>query len=163
MRLVLLFCCVVFSNLLVAQNKAMTFNAAKAQGNAPEQLDKVYKGAIHTETIPGVFKTESEQEQLIVAYTQLLQDLASFLKKNNFTWERPTRCFNRIYINKNGTIDYFLYNFYTNKEKPEENLLEVKSAEFDRLLNLFVKDYRFSVTANENFAQCSPVTYRDRE
>lgn len=161
MRLFILFCFVAFSNFMVAQNKAMTFNDAKLQGNAPEKLDTLYKGAIHTETIPGVFKTEAEQEQLIAAYTLLLQDLGAFLKKNNFIWEHPTRCFNRIYINKNGAIDYFLYNFYVNKEKPETNLSEAKIAEFDRLLNAFVKDYRFSLTANENFAQCSPVTYRN--
>lgn len=161
MRLIILFCFMTFSNFMVAQHKAMTFNEAKLQGNAPEKLDTLYKGAIHTETIPGVFKTEAEQEQLISAYTKLLQDLAIFLKKNNFAWEGTKRCFNRIYINKNGTIDYFLYNFYVNKEKPETNLSESKAAEFDRLLNIFVKDYRFSVTANENFAQCSPVTYRD--
>lgn len=163
MRLILLFCFVVYSNLTMAQNKAMTFNDAKLQGNAPEKLDKLYKGAIHTETIPGVFKTEAEQEQLIVAYNKLLQDFAGYLKENNFKWERPTRCFNRIYINKNGAIDYFIYNFSVNKDNPEENISEAKAAEFNRLLNLFVKDYRFSVTANEHFAQCSPVTYRDRE
>lgn len=163
MRFFYTFLIVVFSTHLSAQDKAMTFNEAKTMGNPVEKLDKVYKGALHTETIPGVFKTEAEQEQLIAAYTKLLQDFATYLKENKFKWERPTRCFNRIYINKNGAIDYFIYNFSVNKDKPEENISEAKAAEFKRLLNAFVKDYRFSVTANEQFAQCSPVTYRDSE
>ena len=149
-----------FANGLLAQSKVMTFEQAKLQGNPYEKLDTLYKSAVHSDVNLAVFKSEAEQEKLSAAYGKLLQDLGTFLRTHNFAWEKPQRCFNRIYINKNGTVDYFLYQFSANKEKPEESISEAKRAEFERLLNLFVKEYRFSATANENFAQCSPVIYK---
>lgn len=44
-------------------------------------------------------------------YVNLIFGLNAFLSENNFEWEKPTRCFNRIYFSSDGTIDYFLYNF----------------------------------------------------
>ena len=40
-------------------------------------------------------------------------------------------------------------------DKPAENI----EKEFQRLLNVFISDYKFSLTAKTNFAQCSPTTY----
>ena len=36
-----------------------------------------------------------------------------------------------------------------------------KEKEFEQLLNLFAQEYTFSLKANENFAQCSPIKYTD--
>ena len=80
-----------------------------------------------------------------------------------FKWEQPTRSFNRIYFNADGTIDYFLYNFQTTNVKTEDQLSQEKQNEFNRLLNLFIKDYKISVTAKTKFAQCSPTKYMPRE
>ena len=151
---------VVFSNALLGQNKAMTFEQAELEGTPYEQLDKLYKSAVHSDEQLAVFKSEQDQEKLRAAYAKLLEDLGAFLRKNNFAWEKPTRCFNRIYLNKNGTVDYFLYQFLPNKEKPADSLSEAKRVEFERLLNQFVKEYTFSATAKENFAQCSSVVYK---
>lgn len=155
---ILFACCSVG---MFSQSKAMTFDQAKIQGFPPENLDKLYKSAVHSDANLAVFKSEEEQEKLMMAYGKLLQDLGTFLRTNNYVWEKPARCFNRIYLNKNGTVDYFLYNFLPGTEKPEEVLSEAKRKEFERLLNLFVEEYRFSATANENFAQCSPVVYKN--
>ncbi|MBI3501608.1 MAG: hypothetical protein HY063_07425 [Bacteroidetes bacterium] len=94
-------------------------------------------------------------------YIQLLQGFGKFLSTNNFTWDKPTRCFNRIYFNSDGTIDYFLFNFLgkTAEDKPSEE----KQKEFQRLLNLFIKDYKFPLTAKIKFAQCSPTTYMPKK
>ena len=72
--------------------------------------------------------------------------------KNNFTWQENTRSFNRIYLRSDGKVDYFLYDFKT-------PLPEAKLKEFERLLNLYIKDHDFGISANQKFAQCSPVTY----
>jgi len=120
-----------------------------------QHLDSLYKSAVHTDVKLAVFKTKEDQAKLIKAYTQLLQDLGKFLKDNHFKWEVLTRGFNRIYLNANGKIDYFLYNF------AKDQLTSAKEKEFSRLLNLFVKDYQFALTAQEKFAQCSSVKYLD--
>ena len=149
------------SFLAAAQPKIMSFEAAKTTPHSAAVLDKTYKSALHNDINLAVFKTEQEQTQLIAAYTKLLQDFGTFLRQNHFSWKQPQRCFNRIYLSKDGKIEYFLYQFKHNKERPEDNLTEVQLKEFERLLNLFVLEYRLDVTASEPFAQCSPVVYQD--
>ena len=67
----------------------------------------------------------------------MLQDLGVFLKSNNFTWEKLTRCFNRIYFSPDGAIDYFLFDFPPGQIEPE------KEKEFEHLLNVFIKTTNF--------------------
>lgn len=138
-----------------SQNIAMSFERAVAEGKAYQQLDSSYRSAVHTNPALAVFKTPEEQENFRKAYAAFIGDLASFLKSKNFEWEKQTRCFNRIYFDSDGTVDYFLYNFPAGQLEPE------KEKEFDRLLNLFIQNHSFSLTANENFAQCSPIKYTD--
>lgn len=93
-------------------------------------------------------------------YVNLIFGLNAFLSENNFEWEKPTRCFNRIYSSSDSTIDYFLYNFTGgDQDKPSAEM----QAEFKRLLNLFIQDYKISLSADVKFAQCSPVTYMPKE
>lgn len=142
------------------QHLGLTFQNAEKQGISIKHLDSVYTSAVHTDTTLAVFKTESEQEAMQKAYIKLLQDFGKFLSENNFKWDKPTRCFNRIYFNADGTIDYFLFNFLGKPEdKPSENI----EKEFQRLLNVFISDYKFSLTAKTKFAQCSPTTYMPKK
>ncbi|MHC2993435.1 hypothetical protein OB13_18340 [Pontibacter sp. HJ8] len=137
------------------QSKAMTFEEAEKQGIPFQHLDSLYKSAVHDNTALAVFKSSEEQAQVMQAYTKLLQDLGSFLKAHNFSWEQQTRGFNRIYFKPDGSIDYFLFNFPPGQVAPE------KEKEFCRLLGLFIQDYRLTLAAPERFAQCSPVRYSD--
>ena len=138
------------------QHLGLTFQNAEKQGISIKHLDSLYVSALHTDTSLAVFKTETEQEAMQQAYIKLLQDFGKFLSDNNFKWERPTRCFNRIYFNTDGTIDYFLFNFLG---KPEDKPVENIEKAFQRLLNVFISNYKFSLTAKTKFAQCSPTTY----
>jgi NurA-like 5'-3' nuclease len=138
------------------QHLGSTFQNAEKLGISIKQLDSLYPSAVHTDTTLAVFKTEKEQVALQQAYIKLLQDFGKFLSENNFKWEKQTRCFNRVYFNSDGTIDYFLFNFLGKTEdKPAENI----EKEFQRLLNVFISEYKFSLTAKTKFAQCSPTTY----
>jgi hypothetical protein len=131
--------------------KAMHFNVAKNTGIHTSQLDSIYLRGIHADTSLAVFKTNAEE--YIAAYQKLLQDFGKHLKANNFIWEKATKGFNRIYFNKEGKIDYFLYSF-----RPDQLTTE-QEKRFDDLLNKFVAVYQFPLKAKSNFAQCSPVTY----
>lgn len=135
--------------------QGMSFTEAKAKGIFPK-VDEVYKSAVHSEPDKAVFKTEAEADAHIKAYQEFLIGLGAFLKHNNFTWDEATRGFNRIYMKPDGTIDYFLYDFKTPLSEP-------KLKEFERLLNLYIKNHKFGRTAGEKFAQCSPVTYPKSE
>ena len=139
----------------VNAQKVMTFRDAELQGKSYQHLDSLYKSAVHSDVKLAVFKTKVEQENLQKAYVLFIQNLAGYLKQNNFKWEKQVRCFNRIYFDKRGKVDYFLYNF------PKDEIAADKEKEFVRLLGLFIKDHQFSLTAKEPFAQCSPIKYAD--
>jgi hypothetical protein len=141
---------------IYAQGVAITFQEAYKKGLTITHLDSIYKSAVISDTSKCVFKTEKEQEALMDAYSKLLQDLGKFLTANNFIWEKPTKCFQKIYFNPSGGVDYFLYNFLgTNEDRPSEE----KQKEFEKILNLFIKDYKFPMTAKVKFAQCSSSKY----
>lgn len=135
--------------------KAMTFKEAEVLGKSFQHLDSLYKSAVHSNADLAVFKSSGEQAELQKSYILLIKDLATFLKLKDFKWGKTTKCFNRIYFNPAGKIDYFLYNF------PKDQIAPEKEKEFERLLNLFVKEYKFPLIANENFAQCSSIKYTD--
>jgi hypothetical protein len=142
------------------QHLGLTFQDAEKQGISIKHLDSIYTSAVHSDTSLAVFKTETEQEALQQAYLTLLQDFGKFLSDNNFKWDKPTRCFNRIYFSSDGTIDYFLFNFLG---KIEVKATENSEKEFQRLLNAFIGDYKFPLTAKTKFAQCSPTTYMPKK
>ncbi len=131
--------------------KALTFGQAKSQGISVEHLDSIYASGIDTDEKLSVFKTN--QDKYFEAYQNLLQDFGKFLKKNNFLWSKTTKGFNRIYFDKSGKIEYFLYNF-----KPDQ-LTKEQEKTFGDLLQSFIKTYTFPLKASRKFAQCSPVTY----
>ncbi|OIQ20202.1 MAG: hypothetical protein BM557_05910 [Flavobacterium sp. MedPE-SWcel] len=130
--------------------KVMSFEEAKEKGIYPAIEDN-YKSGIHADSTKAVFKEKMAVEKHIKAYQSFLQDLGVFLTEKKFYWTKRTPSFNRIYINADGTIDYFLYHF---RGIPVE-----KQNGFKALLEEYIKTHKFGVTAPENFSQCSPVTY----
>ncbi len=133
------------------QKLATTFQRAEQQGISISRLDDQYMAAVHSDPSKAAF-AEREQE-VVNAYRSLLTDLNLFLLRNNFGWAVDTRCFNRIYFNANGTIDYFLFQFAPGAIAP------AKERQFERLVTAFIRDYQFPLTHALPFAQCSPVTY----
>ncbi len=136
-----------------SQNKAFTFQEAQKQGITISKLDSIYPSGLHSDSTKAVFW--NEQDEFIKAYQQTLQDLGKYLKDHQFSWGKQTKCFNRIYFNEKGKVEYFLYNFRKDEITPE------KEKQFDALLKEFIKTYQFPMKAKTGFAQCSPVTYSD--
>jgi hypothetical protein len=152
MKSILLAFTLLFSSYAFCQ-KAMTFKQAAEVGISIKDLDTMYMSGVHSDPSLKVFKKNTDE--FIESYYQMLRDFGKFLGSNDFKWETTTKCFNRIYFNKDGKVDYFLYNF--NSEISEEMKIR-----FDELLNEFIKDYQFPMSADVPFSQCSPVTYKPK-
>ena len=129
----------------------MTFKQAQDLGIA-NKLDSLYEGGINSDSTKAIFKN---QAVYIESYQQFIEDLASFLAKNNFKWGKQVRCFNRIYFAPNGSVDHFLYSFSDGQISDEQNIA------FSKLLEEFCKTAQFKLKADRPFAQCSPVRYND--
>jgi hypothetical protein len=151
MRIFISISTVLFFCFLSYGQKAMTFNEANEQNIKMSSLDSQYQSGIHADTSLAVFKTNTDE--YFAGYQDLLLDLGQYLKENNFLWDKPTNGFNRIYFDKNGKIDYFLYSFRPNQMTTEQE------KRFAELLGKFILNYKFPLTANTKFSQCSPVTY----
>lgn len=145
---------------LFGQPIGITFQDAESQGIIVKDLDSLYQSAVHVDSTQAVFQTQEEQEKVYNSYKELLQGLGDFLKANNYKWAKPTTCFNRIYFNENGGIDYYIFNF---RGKPEDKPSAEQELEFTRLVNLFIQDYKFGLTAEKKFTQCSPTTFMPSE
>lgn len=137
-----------------AQHIASTFQDAEKAGYSMQKLDEIYPSALHSDSTKAVFKGEA-QSQFIAAYKTMLYDLNAYLNKNNFTWGKPTRIFNRIYFKPDGSVDYYLVNLAL----PGTDTSKAK--QFIPLLSQFVQNYKIKITAKTKFAQCSPVVYQD--
>ncbi len=153
MKQILLYLILISTSTTLTAQVVMTFQAADKKGVTIEKLDSLYKSGMHSDSTKAVFW--NKEDEFINAYSKTLQDLAQYLHDNKFKWGKETSCFNRIYYNKNGHIDYFLYNF------GKKQITKEKQIQFEVLLNQFIKSYQFPMTAAVNFAQCSPVRYRD--
>jgi len=133
-----------------------TFQDYKRDGQKISDLDSAYPSAIHVDTTIAVFY--GREKEFYGAWVSLLQDLAQHLADNGFLWGNPTWCFNRVYFNKYGKINTFLFNFKTSQVD------EDKQDTFTALLTSFAKDYKLKINgpAESNFSQCGPATYMDK-
>ncbi len=130
-----------------------TFNDAQQRGINMSHLDSIYKSGAHIDSTKAAFA--GHEEEFFDSWKKMLVDFATFLKKNGFKWNKPTKCFNRIYFKNDGSIVYFLYNFRSGE------IDESKEKEFNSLLNEFIKTYKFPMTNKVNFSQCGSVSYTD--
>ena len=144
----ILFVCL--ANFIFSQ-KALRFDECEKNDVSTKVLDSIYKSALHSEPSLGLFNDNSEE--FIAAYQKMLNDLNSYLNKNNFNWEEMTKGFNRIYFSKDGKVEYFIYSFRPNQLSTE------KMEQFQLLLTQFIATYQFPMKSSEGFAQCSPVNY----
>jgi len=132
----------------------MTFQIAKEEGIEMKELDANYPSPLDSDSSSAaIFGVE--QGQYIKYYQEYLGDLGHYLAEQGFKWERPRWCFNKIYFNEEGKVDYFLYNF-----RPGE-ITDEMAVEFQKHLENFVKESEFPAKPNSAFSQCSPVTYAD--
>jgi hypothetical protein len=137
-----------------AQPRALTFQDAEKRGISNTVLDKQYSNALDGDTIKSVFKG-ADKQRFFDAYVALLTDMNTFMHAHNYTWGKPTRIIHRIYFEADGTIDHYLLNF--NKS----GIDDAKQSRFINLLNQFVSNYKFKITAGKKFAQCGPAIYQD--
>lgn len=146
----------VFAALLSFTSYAqlgISLAGAEDRGISIPRLDSTYQSGIHSDPDLAVFG--DQQNEYIQAYYALIRDLTSYLNTNDFRWGGQTRCFNRIYFNPDGTIEYFIYEF------EEGEISDERKEQFEQLLNEFIVDTKFPLSKNVRFAQCSPVNYRD--
>ena len=95
-------------------------------------------------------------EKTSTAYQNLFDEFGKFLKEKNFKWPFAASCFQKVYLSEDGKIDYFLFNFLG---EPPYEVTADQEMKFKRLLNEFIKVYKFPITASTKHSQCGTVVY----
>ena len=143
----------IFFTQMKGQHLALSYDAAQKSGINWKSIDSIYKVIYFLGDTKAVFNNDLELRTFQNAYQKMMDDLGTFLKQNNFDWERPyIMMATQVYFNTDGTIDYFLYCYLKNNPKTRLHLPKEKDKEFNRLLNLFIKDYSTNVRTNVKFA-----------
>lgn len=152
----LLIFLLVASNHAIAQN-CMSIDSYEASGKEVVELDSLYPSAMHIDSTIAVFY--GREKEFYSSWVGLLNDLASHLSENDFKWEVPTRCFNRVYFNADGSVNTYLFNFLS------EDVDSAKQERFTLLTNDFLKKYKLKLDspASSNFSQCGPATFMDKQ
>lgn len=134
----------------------LTFLEAEKKGISFDSLNVIYKSANSLDSTKTVFKTEADMIDGSIAYQNLYDELGKYLKEKGFKWPFATTCFQRIYFNEEGTIDYYLYNFLG---EPPYEVTADQEMKFKGILNEFIKNYKFPVKTNGKHSQCGTVVY----
>lgn len=134
------------------QTKCYPWNEFEKSGFTFNELDSIYTDAGNADTtMLTAFK--GRENEFGEAWIKLLQDISAFLWKNNFKWDSLTQCFNVFYFDNDGTIDYYFYNIKDFK----------KTEKFEKLMNDFIKDYKFPLTAEMKFKQYGSAIFQDKK
>ena len=93
-------------------------------------------------------------EEVLNSWTQLHQELNSFLKGKKFRWEtksKKIKMYNRFYFDNEGNITVFAFRFFNNISPQKEN-------EFLNLMKDFTKKHKIRIKRREKFAQCGKIS-----
>jgi hypothetical protein len=142
------FIALALSAGLSAQPRAWSF---EGYGPGRIQLEGLYAAAIGGD---GAVFADGE-EDFIAAWQGFLQAIGQHLKDGGFVWGRPARCFLRVYFDACGMVDRLLYAF------PEDAVTKEQAARFHALLNGFLAENAFPLSAMEPFRQCGPALFTD--
>ena len=100
--------------------------------------------------------TELEYKAVIQSWSEFHQKVSKFIKQENFHWEVPDSTIsivNRIYFNKNGTVDYYGFKIL-NQSIPAE-----KRKEYENVLQKFSESIKLDLPRDKKYAQCGKIKY----
>lgn len=114
-------------------------------------LDSVYMNLLNPKNV-----SDSEYNAVSDSWIEFHKQVSQFIDKENFKWEVPDSTItimNRIYFDKNGTIDYYAFKVMN----PSVSLN--KRAEYEKILQKFSRDVKINLQREENYAQCGNIIY----
>ena len=141
-------------------SKGLTFKEAEKIGIYFDSLNLEYKSAVRVDKSDCVFTSDEDIEKVGLAYDKLVNDFLKYLSERNLKWPFPAKCFHKIYFSPDGSIDYFLFNFLN--EPPYKVSLE-QETKFKKLLNEFIANYKFPITADVKYSQCGSIMYGSKK
>jgi len=120
------------------------------------EFRKLNLDSSYTNLLNPANSTETEFEVVMESWTQMHQKVSKFIKEENFKWEVSDSTItinNRIYFDKDGTIDYYAFKII-NPSVPLE-----KRRAYEKVLQKFSKQIKLDLPRDEKYAQCGKIRY----
>ena len=133
---------------VVSGNNNAAYNALKKMN-----LDSTYTNLLDPRNV-----TTDEYKIVAKSWSEFHKKLSHFIKEENFKWEvsdSTITIMNRIYFDKNGTIDY-----YTFKIK-NSSVTDEKIVEYEKVLQKFSGNVKLDLKRDEKYAQCGKIKYKN--
>lgn len=100
--------------------------------------------------------SEAEYKIVIKSWGNFHQKVTKFMKEEDFTWsveDSTISIVNKVYFNKNGTIDYFVFKVMN------PSISDSKKREFESVLQKFSGSITMDLTRDSKYAQCGKTRY----
>jgi hypothetical protein len=160
----------IFS-IIIGINSCKEKNENKTQSNQVEKEPKIVNGineiaynkikkmnldSTYTDLLDRRNVSESEYKIVVESWYEFHKKVSQFIKKENFKWEVPDSTItilNRIYFDKSGTIDYYLFRIRNASVSAE------KQTEYQKVLQKFSEEVTLNLKRVEKYAQCGKIKY----
>jgi len=129
----IIFCAILFSNVLIAQQVISSSNLSLKGINLTE-LKKSYSSVLTSNNEKGV-------NDYAEAYQTYINGFSSYCKNKGLVWSETLTGFNQILIDKNGKVAFFIY-------EPINGFSETDMVNFESLMLRYLYSFNFPKTNN---------------
>lgn len=135
------------------ENNIKVYDVAQEESRAKFEaldLDKNHPNLLN----PDISKNEIDK--VIGSWTELHQDIAKYLKTNDFEWgvEDPeVMLLHKFYFEPDGKIKTYFFRVFN------EEVSDARREEYSKLITEFVRTHRIAITQDFQFAQCGKTKY----
>lgn len=161
----------LFFSIIIGINSCKEKNENKTQSNEVQKEPKIVNGineiayneikkmnldSTYTDLLDRKNVSESEYKIVVESWYEFHKKVSQFIKKENFKWEVPDSTItilNRIYFDKSGTIDYYLFRIRNASVSAE------KQTEYQKVLQKFSEEVTLNLKRVEKYAQCGKIKY----
>jgi hypothetical protein len=161
----------LFFSIIIGINSCKEKNENKTQSNEVQKEPKIVNGineiayneikkmnldSTYTDLLDRRNVSESEYKIVVESWYEFHKKVSQFIKKENFKWEVPDSTItilNRIYFDKSGTIDYYLFRIRNASVSAE------KQTEYQKVLQKFSEEVTLDLKRVEKYAQCGKIKY----
>ncbi|MGK7389949.1 MAG: hypothetical protein ACNS60_06345 [Candidatus Cyclobacteriaceae bacterium M2_1C_046] len=114
-------------------------------------LDEVYPNLLDPRNV-----SDEEAKAVYKSWGEFHQKVMAFMKEQDFDWDvqdSTIALVNKIYFNKNGTVDYYAFNVLN------PSVSDAKKEEFKKVITAFSANVKLELDRDSKFAQCGKTRY----
>lgn len=146
------------NNYLNEENLPQIIN--RDNTNAVKEFRKLDLDSFYDNLLDPNNVSENERQEVIESWSNFHKKIVAYLKESQFNWnsdDKSIRINKRIYFEKDGSVNYYVFKIENLK------ISEETKQEFLKVLKKFVAENKIDYTKDTVFAQCGIVEYNNEK